>query len=413
MKKAFSILILVVLALSMGGCYDYSEVDEKAWILALGLDKGRQNKLTVTFVIAIPKNVAGGGGGEPAAGGGGGGTYFTVSMESPTLLSALELVDAMVDRRADLSHTAWLVFSRELAEESIKEYYGPLARFHQFRRSSHLIICEGRAEDFLEQGKPILEDNVGKYYELLSRGWRHTGFVPFDTFHNFYMKSNEVGVQPVATLAALKREEPVHQDNTAKPKGQYQAGQIPRRGGGEIEVMGGAVFNKGRMVGTLNSDQVGVQKLFFNTLKRTIMDVPDPKHPGSYVVVDVKPRSRPQVDIEIGEDGLPEISVQVSLEGSIMSIQSGENYETPERLPILEQAVEKGYLEQINQTIAKSQALESDYLGFALQAKKLFRTYPQWVDYNWDEKYPAATVTLSVDFKVRRVGLLHEMVPVR
>ncbi|MFA7466892.1 MAG: Ger(x)C family spore germination protein [Desulfotomaculaceae bacterium] len=414
MKRVFSVVLLLATVMMLGGCYDYSEPDEKAWILALGLDKGKQNVLTVTAVIAIPKAIAGGGGGEPAAGGAGGGTFFTVSMETPTLLSFLELLDTVVDRRADMSQTKWLVCSRELAEDiGIGKYFGPITRFSQFRRSVHVIICEGRAEDFLEQGKPILEDNVGKYYELLMRGWRYTEFIPFDTFHFLHLKSNTIGVAPVAPLAALNRKEPVYDDNTPKPKGAYQAGRLPRRGGGEIEVMGGAVFKAGRMVGTLDADQVGVQKMFFGNLKRTIMDVPDPEHPGFFIIVDVKPRYNPRVDVRIGEDDLPEISVEVGLEGTIMSIQSGEEYETPDRLPVLEQAVERAYLEDINKTVAKSQALGADFLGLGLHAKKLFLTWPQWVAYDWDTKYPDATINVSVDYRVRRVGLIHETVPLK
>lgn len=412
--RILPILVAVFfLVLFLAGCYDYSEPDEKAWVLALGLDKGMQNKLTVTAVIAIPKNIAGGGGGEPATGGGGGETFFTVSLEAPTLLSSLELLNSIVDRRADLSHIKWFVFSRELAEEGIGRYYAPLARFYQFRRSSYVVICEGRAEDFLARGKPVLEDNVGKYYELMQLEWRYSEFVPFDTFHEFYIKSHTPGVSPVAALAALKRDEPVYPDNTTKPKGTYQAGRIPRKGGGEIELMGGVVFVKGRMVGTLNGNQVGVQKMFFDTFRLTVMDVPDPRHPDKLMIVELKHRQEPRVQVKIAEDGYPRVLVEMKMEGDIISIQSGEDYGRPDMVHILEEAVEKSLLEDINGTVAKSRELGADFLGLGLHAKKLFRTWPEWVAYNWDEKYPGADITVSVDFKVRRAGLIHEAVPLR
>ncbi|MCG8402326.1 MAG: Ger(x)C family spore germination protein [Firmicutes bacterium] len=414
MKRALSVILLLALILFVPGCYDYSEPDDKAWILAIGFDKSKQNKLLVTTVIAVPKNIAGGSGGEPAGGGGGGAeTFFTVTMEVPTMLSALELVNSAVDRRADMSHTKWLVFSRELAEEGIARHYAPLSRFYQFRRSTNVVICEGRAEDFLKQGKPILEDNVGKYYELLMGGWRYADFIPFDTFHQFYMKSEEKGITAIAPLAALNRSESMSGNDAPQTSGEYQAGRIPRKGGGSIEIMGAAVFRKGRMVGTLNGNQVGVQKLFFGTLKYTILDLPDPKHPDDYIVVDVTPRSKPRVEVLIGEDGLPRISVRVDLEGSILNIQSGEEYEKPDRLAIVERAVERALLEQINEAVFKSQEMGTDYLGLGLHAKKLFRTWSQWMAYDWDGKYPEATVTVSVDYKVRRIGLIHEMAPLQ
>lgn len=412
MKKTISLLLIGFILLIVPGCYDYNDPDEIAWVLAIGLDKGKQNKLTVTTVVAVPKNIAGGGGGQPASGGGGGGGFFTVSMEAPTLLSALELLDSVVDRRADLSHTKWFVFSRALAEEGVSDYMDVLARFHQFRRTSHVVVCEGRTEDFLSKGVPLLEDNVGKYYELLQRGWRYTEFIPFDTFQHFYTKSKMPGVAPVGILAALNRKEPVYSSNSPKAIGNYQAGKIPRKGGGGLEFMGAAIFKKGKMVGTLNGNQVGVQKIFAGTLKRTFIDVPDPEHPNDYIVVEASPRQPPKVEVQI-IDGYPHIAVEVKMEGEVASIQSEENYTTPARLYIIEDAVEKMIAKDIKDTFTKSTDLKTDFLGFGLRAKKLFLTWPEWVAYNWDEKYSEATFDIKVDYKVRRSGLIHEMVPVQ
>ncbi len=409
MRRVLGVLALLLLVMLPAGCYDYSEPDEKAWVMAMGLDRGRQNVLTVTAVIAVPKNIAGSGGGQPAAGGGGK-NFFTVSLEAPTLLSSLELLNAVVDRRADLSHIKWFVFSRELAEQGIGEYLAPISRFYQFRRTSLMLVCQGRAEDFLARGLPVLEDNAGKYYELMHRGWRYTEFIPFDTFHQFYYKSSAPGVVPVAMLASLERKEPVYPDNAPKPKGKYEAGRIPRQGGSSIEVMGAAVFRQERMVGTLNADETGLVKLINGTLRRTLLDVRDPKHPDKFVIMEVKPRQRPSVKVQIA-GGHPSIEVDIKMEGGIISIQSGEEYEKPGNIPFLEDAVEKELLEDFHAAVAKSQELGADFFGFGLYAKKLFRTWPEWEAYNWDEKYPMASVTLHVDFKVRRIGLIHETLP--
>ncbi len=412
LRKALMVVMTGALLLPLAGCYDYTEPDERAWVMAIGVDKGRQNVLTVTSVVAVPKAIAGGGGQSGSEGGSGQGGFFTITFDVPTLLSTLELINTVVDRRVSLSHTKWFVFSRELAEEGIGAYVAPLVRFQQFRRSSQLLICEGRAEDFLTKGVPQLEDNVGKYYELMQQGWRYTEFIPFDSFHQFYYKSENPGVNPVAPLAARGAKETIYTDNSFKPKGYYQAGRIPRKGGSEIEIMGGAVFKKDRMVGTLNGDQVGVQKIFFGAMKRTLLNVPDPYHPDKYIIVDVLPRQKPRVDINI-TGGRPKITANVKLEGQILSIQSGENYERPDRLYIVEDAVQELIFEDINDTIAKSKQLDADFLGFGLHAQKLFPTWPQWSAYNWEEKYKDADITVNVDYKVRRTGLVHEMVQLR
>lgn len=412
-RKGISLLVvLLLLTILLPGCYDYSEPDDKAWVLAIGMDKGRENLLTVTTVIAIPKNIAGGSGGEPAAGGGGNGNFTTISMESPTLLDTLELLAAVVDRRPDLAHTKWFVFSREIAEEGIEKYFAPLARFYQFRRNSYIVVSEDRAEELLAKGKPKLEDNVGKFYELIQRGWRHVDFIPFDTLHHFYWKSKTPGVEPVIMLTALKNEEPVYEDDAPKSVGEYRAGSIPRKGGSPIEVMGAAVFTEGKMVGTLNGNQLGAMRMITGDLRRTIRSVPDPGQPDSYIIAEVKPRRHPRVNVQIIE-GLPQIDVVVELEGNLMSVQSGVNYENPEKMHIAEAAIISSLTQDIRDTVAMSQELGADFFGFGLQAKKLFRTWPEWEAYQWNTKYPQANINVRVDYRLRRIGLLRQTAPLQ
>lgn len=411
--KTVKFMLMLLLLLPLPGCYNYNEPDEIAWVLALGLDRGRENVLTVTAVIAIPKDIAGTGGGESASGGGNQGGYFTVSLEAPTLLSSLELLNAVVDRRVNLSHTIWFVFSRELAEQGINDYFAPIARFYQFRRTTHVVTCEGRADEFLAQGRPVMENNVGKYYQLLHLGWKYTEFIPRDTFHTFYYEAHSIGTAPVTLLAALEKEERIFPDNSPKPKGEYLAGRLPRRGGGKIEVMGAAVYKKGVMVGTLNADELGIRKMFNNTFKRTIMDVPDPRHPGKFIIVEVNPRLGPEIKISIDEKGFPVIRVHLKLEGEVISIQSGANYEDLKNIDILQAAVEKKIMGDVSEVINKSKELEADFFGFGLRARKLFTTWSQWEAYRWDEKYPRAEIEVSVDYRVRRTGQLHEMAPIR
>lgn len=406
-------MLALAFLLAAAGCFDYHEPEEVAWVLAIGLDKGRQNVLTMTAVVAIPKSIAGGGGGPSGPGGGGGGRKFqTVSMEVPTLLSGLELLNSVIDRRTDLSHTKWIVFSRELAEEDIGRYLAPLARFRQFRRTTTIVISQVRAGDFLNRGVPVLEDNVGKYYELLWRGWRYTEFIPYDTFHQFYIRAKSPGTAPVAVLASTERKAPVYPDSSPKPKGVYEAGRLPREGGGGIEVAGAAVFNGGRMMGTLNGDETGMAKMLEGTFRRTILSLPDPRHPDKYVIVEVKLRRQPHVEVRINKEGLPVIKVEAHLEGDIISIQSMEDYERPEKIPIIEGAVRERLLEDMNRAVAKSLEWGVDFMGFGLHAKKLFRTWQEWENYRWNEKFARASISVNLDFKVRRIGLLHESIPI-
>lgn len=410
-------LMALVFLLLTAGCYGYREVDESAYVIALGIDKGRENMLSVSFQIAVPKAITGGGGGVGGGGGGGPGgdkgTAFVTTIESPTLLSALESVNAYVDRRATLTHTRAIIFSRDLAEESIVPYLAPLTRFREFRRNTFVMVTTCPAKDFLKEIQPVLEDNPAKYLELLTGGNRYTEFIPDSTFYNFYNPLKQRAQSPLAALAGLQRQGEGPVDPTFKPKAGYIAGQIPRDGGGKPELMGAAVFSEGKMVGAINGEEVGYVKMIRGEFRRTIMNLRDPLAPDKFIIFEMRPQKSPETKTEL-IDGTAFVSTRVFLEGTIISIQSGENYEDPDKMPLLEQAVEERLTEQTGKLVQKAQTeFRTDFFGFGQFIRKQFLTLPEWEQYRWSERFPEAEVDVTYRFRIRRTGLLHETRPVK
>lgn len=404
------VLIVVFLCLLATGCWGYHEIDETAHVVALGLDRGEHNVLTVTAQIAIPKGIAGPPGGGGAAGGGGGPnrSFFVVSVDAPTILSALELLNAFIDRRARLDHTKVVIFSEELAREGVWRYLDPLARYREFRRSTFVMVVTGRAREVLEKTTPILEDNPAKYYELLFLGYKYTEFIPLAQFHYFYNAQKSLAQVPVAIMGSLQGKKPLPEGRARKSKGSYTAGGIPRQGGPKLEVMGGAVFRGGRMVGEMNGDELGIVNMLRGTFRRTISSIEDPRVKGAFVVVDIRPRAHPRVDVHFVE-GVPVVRARVFLEGDLMSVQSGYPYERPENLQVIEREVARRFAEQARLLVEKSQnEWQADVFGFGNAARRLVPTWPAWRKLNWPAAYPDADIRITFDFRIRRTGLLHE-----
>jgi spore germination protein KC len=406
--RALKLGIVLLATLLLTGCWSYRDPDEVAWVVALGLDRGRENVLTVTLQIALAVKIAGG---EPAAGGGGG-SVLVVSMEAPSLMAALEMPHAWIDRKIDFSHTMVVIFGRELAETDFDTHLAPLVRFQEFRPGTHVLVANGRAEDLLRKADPVLEISPAKYWQLQTTAWTDTKFIPRSDLRTINMNSKSPGVAAVTTLVGSQREEEGPFDPTYKSKGVYMAGTIPRQGGPKTDMMGGAVIKDGRMVGVLNGDEVGIMKMVQGTFLPSIETVPDPLHPDEFIVLRVLPRRPPQVDIRIGEDGMPRVVVRVLLEGDIISIQSGEHYERPEKLRSVERAVEESIRRGARATLAKAQdEFGTDFFYLGYRAKRLFPTWQAWEEFGWDEKFPDAEISIDIDFMVRRTGLMLETVP--
>ena len=52
--KAFILSLLFFLLTFLSGCYDLKEIDETAYIVALGIDKGKDKNFSYTFQFTSP-----------------------------------------------------------------------------------------------------------------------------------------------------------------------------------------------------------------------------------------------------------------------------------------------------------------------------------------------------------------------
>lgn len=408
-KRWVAAMLALLVLLPAAGCWNYREPDDVAWVTAIGLDRGRENLLRVTLQVAVPKDI--GGGGEEGGGGGGGSGFFVTAMDVPSIDSALETMNAFVDRQGDLTHTKVVVISRELAEEDVSRYFMTLNRFWQFRPATTVLISQDPAEKTIRRAQPILELNPGKYWELVTQGWKYTEFIPRDGFRVVDANLRTPGAAPLVPLVGLEREEEGPPDRTFKSKGEQIAGDLARKGGVKVEFFGAAVFRDGRMVGTLNGNETGMVKYIRMTNKRTIKHVADPRQPGRLIVLRVTPRAQPDVEIDLRGDGPPHIRAVIPVEANIISIQGATEWDDPARIPQLEALVARSFNKEARTTVERVQEMDADVFGFGWRAKQLFWTWKEWEDYRWDDKFGHADIEICFDLRVRQGGLIHDARP--
>ncbi len=395
------------------GCWGYHEIDETAHVLLLGVDKGKENVLTVTALIAVPRRMGGGGGGGAVGGGGGGGggqkPSVTVSVESRTILTGLEMINAVIERRTTLNHLKAVLFSEEIAKEGLDFYLGALMRYPEFRRTVFIAVCPKSCRELLEKFQPLMEANPAKYTELFMGTQRYVGFIPFNQVHHFYADMKSKSIQPVCALIGLERKTGSEQKNRRQPEGHFLAGQLPRKGGNKTELIGSAVFRGGKMVGTINGSETVILNMLRGWFRETFYAFPDPQGPGRFVILRLVAERKPQIKVRFKAEGIPVINVRVPLDAEMISIQSGINYEKPGRLLVLQQEINRRLESETRQLIRKTQEkFRADIFGFGFQARRLAATYPEWQQMNWPELYPEAEVHVAFDVQIRRIGLLRK-----
>ncbi|NPV90297.1 MAG: Ger(x)C family spore germination protein [Firmicutes bacterium] len=417
-RWALLTLLLFLVNLFPLGCWDYQEVDETAYVLVLGFDKGKENKLTVTAQIAAPRRIAGGGaGGMPSQEGGPAGAKTTevVTAEAPTAVASFNMLNTFVNRRISMKHTKVVVFSEELAREGLLPFLRVIGRYPEFRRNIFIGVARGvSARELLEKNQPVLEINPSKYVELATLASKYTGLSMTQPFLNrYYNAVYSLGSEPAAIMWGLKRQTPPGEGTPIqhpygwRSEGDYLSGAIPRSGGNPVEQIGSALFKGDKMVGEITGDQTTAMVMMRNQLNQSLYSLPDPLEPQLVDMVSILQRRPPKFKIDVSEP-VPKISIQIPLEGYVEGIQGHSNYEDPSFRPILEEAVAERITRDVVGLLQKTQALGIDTLGIGTRAKVHFLTWQEWVDYNWNEVYPQASIDVKVIVNLHSFGLLRK-----
>lgn len=427
MKKITCILTGIIIILPiLSGCYDRKEIDDLTYAIAVGFDKGKVNDLRLTLQYAQPASLSGGGGGSSSGGEGGSESASKISnqvtIDTPALFAGLNLLNNSVGKEISLSHAVVVVFSEELAKSGkIYDYLHAMLRSREFRPGLYVAVARGTAEDYISSIKPKQELDLAKYYELKFSSYNYTGFTADTRLSRFYYDIESPTADAIATLVGVSSYQnendfdPNKSTNKRKERiktleGDYLAGDIPKVGAIKGETMGLAVFSGGKMTGELDGTESTYYLMASGEFNHSYITFVDPKMINKYVILDIKQRRNPVLKVQF-INGKPIINETIKLEGDILSIQSGINYED-QYSDVLEKSVEDFLQKEISEFLTRTSAeLNSDICGFGNEIRGNFLTWRELENFNWKSKYKDALFNIKVQFKLRRPGLIIRSIP--
>ncbi len=415
-KKVIALILCLFASMLFSACYDAVEISEYAYVTMIGFDQGVTDSFRLT--IQIPKFTKGSG----ESGGSSEGSDQEEKdelhiVEASSMLSAMSIANTHIPFELNFMHTKAIVISEDLAMSgNLDKYIANLIRYRQVRRSTPVIICKGKSEEFIKAARPYLGVLITQSLENLIRQSEKTGFFPNVTLDDMYNSIKSDSVQLLSVYAALNKGENLKDEDEKyegkyKIPGDYYAGDIPRKEGQEIELLGSTVSNGDIMVGKLTGFETQMVLLVRNELEKVVFTIPDPKSPESVVALEITEFERPKININTQEDK-PKIHVKIKFEGDIGDVQSRINYENPELKPILESALEQFIINGMERTFAKCQVFKADVFNFGDVATHNFWTIAEWKSYNWHKKFADAEIKTEVDFIIRRTGTIQKSMPI-
>jgi spore germination protein KC len=418
MTKRCILIILVIIALLflsslLAGCRDSSEVDDNVYVTAIGLDKGANNKVIVTIQYPVYSSQKGDTGGGSSSGG----RSNIHSVESPSLLEGIDLMNMSISRRISLLHTKMLIISEDFAREGIGDFLAPLSRFRGVRRTMSVAVSKGSAMEFIQENKTYIGESITKSMELMLAQSKNTGFFPQINFFEFYRDITSNYGNAVAIYAGVnkstkleigsgKKEAPFVIERDVKP------GELPRLGTGKSEFVGSALFLGDKMVGSLNPYETRYMLMLRGKFNKGIMTIEDKKAPGKGIILSIR-NGRPVKIHGRFEDGRPIIDIDLNIEADIGAIHSRINYENSKLIEDLNEQLKEEIQEGMKKTIDKTKKeYKTDPFEFGKKFAGYFKTIQEWENYKWPSHYPETKVNINVEVNVRRTGLTIDSTPI-
>ena len=343
MKK---LIIPLILCIFLCGCYDFEEIDNMAYVIAIGIDKGEEKALKVSFQYALPLKAD-----EKEDK-----TTLLKTIETDSILTAQTIAESEMAKTTELSHLKLVLFSEEIARLGILPFKRDLFESLSLRPDTYIAVCEGKATDTLNKTSSPLEKNPSRYYEEFFMN-KENAFLKHKAIN--YLKGNNIFNTPF-----------IRSDNSFKSS--------------EI-----AVFKDNKLSFVLNEEETSIYSL----LKSKFSDLKFKTKDGIFKLDCEIPAS-----FSVKTERVPKIKISVSLSGEAVY---GKDYLFTDSKEA-EKYLKNELKQQIFKFIDKTKEKNCDILSLSSHAKRLFLTDAQYKNYDFLSRYKNAEFDVEIIFRNTR-----------
>ncbi len=410
-KRVISITLIIIFGLIFLSFFKNTQnIDSFAYVVAIGLDKGTNNNLKLTFQTLSPES------GSESSGSSSGSkssSIINTSIECSTINSGIQLIESYIgSKQLNLSHCQSLIFSEELAYDGISEYIYTFIGNTQISHSSNVLVSRCSAEYYLKNSESIYEKLVSKYYNTSPKYYRHTGNTDDISLVEFFSSLNNTFREPTAILSSVNSTETNVDNNYVSnfsTDSSFKAGEAPiSHENTGIEDVGLAVFKEDRIVGELSAIETMAYLMTNNKFQSCELTILSPFDENSNIDFSLSKKGDTKCTVDI-INGSPFITVNVDLNARILSMNENSDYSSSYVLTALENAINE-YLSTVLYEYLYKTSIDygADISGFGKYALAKFLTINDWYNYNWSKNYKNSFFKVNVSTSINSNNLLLE-----
>lgn len=401
-KFIFILAIVVLFAYGFSASLASERLDNIAYIICLGIDKGDNAKIKLSAQFTNVSGLLESSSSSESI-------NVLYSSESDSLYGALNKLNSMISKELSLSHCEVVVFSEDFAKEGISTELYSLMNNEDLRSSAHLVVSSCSASEYIENSKPDFEKLITKYFDSFSLASKYTGSYSNITIGEFYNNMYSRTCDSIAIYGDLLEQEV--KTTTSKTDGQSSDSSSSSNSGGNSgegksqdkttlsENIGIAVFDEDVFRGKLSALETVCHLLIQNDLSSCVLSVPTEDSESKITDILVIPSKTTKINVKI-KDQMPHISISTKLDADVLTIDKNSDYTNSDAYNKLSNSAEKYLKEEIIKYLNKTKEFGTDIDNFGSKALCNFLTTPEWKNFNWLEKYKDAEFDVNVDINV-------------
>lgn len=388
LKKILILIIIIIFISSFSASYNSLNIDNSAFAIAIGIDKSDSNKLKVTFEFLAPSSS---GEGSVKT------TPVLNSVECSSITNGINLMNAYLGKKVNLSHCKLIIFSEELAQEGISDEVYSLINEVQVRPSANIVVSKCNTRYYIENSVPSLESLIPKYYEIFPNTSKYTGYTCNATIGDFFNSLVCNYCSPYAILGGINTSDDNSSQSKSSDESNIKSNESPITGERLSQNIGLAVFKNAKLVGELNA----IETICFLTLKKQVdnflVSIPDPQKSNSKIDIYLTPNTTHNIDINF-VNGAPYVKIKLDFSGKIYSMSRDSQYLNTDVLNTISTSCNNYLKSQFSGYLYKtSTVFESDINGLGSNALSKFTTTTEFDNYNWLENYKNSTFDVEIN----------------
>ena len=227
LKNLYIFIVIIVFLLAFSHYYSSLNIDNLAYVVALGIDSTDDNNLQVTFQFSTPVSIESGE--KP--------TPIINTLTASSISNATNIMNSYLGTPASFSHCKVIVFSEQIAKQGISDEIYTLINDTQVTPASNIVVSKCDAKTYLEQTTPELENLVSKYYETFENSSKNTGYIPDATIGDFFNDLTSRTREPYAILGGVNAESR-NEENSTTSQDNLKANMTSISGKMEAKILG-------------------------------------------------------------------------------------------------------------------------------------------------------------------------------